>query len=305
MKLACAWALFIAAGSALAGAGALEPAELHANGATIAVSFDEGKPDLPREAWLKWIGDGASAVSTYYGRFPVKKVSVRVVPQAGRGVHTAMTYGYPKPLIRAMVGARATAAELAEDWMIAHEMVHLAFPSVGDDQHWIEEGIATYVEPIARVQAGQLGADEVWRQLIEGLPKGLPARGDQGLDYTHTWGRTYWGGALFCMLAEVRIRERTRNSKGLQDALRAIVARGGSIEADWPLEQALKVGDEGTGTTVLSELYASMRAAPYAVDLEALWKKLGVKLVGGKMAYDDTAPQAAIRRAITQVTPPG
>ena len=58
------------------------------------------------------------------------------------------------------------------------------------------------------------------------MPKGLPAAGDRGLDYTPTWGRTYWGGALFCLLADIDIRKRTSNRFGLQDALRAIVAAG-------------------------------------------------------------------------------
>src|SRR5260370_28547747 len=35
---------------------------------------------------------------------------------------------------------------------------HLAFPSVDEKHHWIEEGIATYVEPIARIPAGHLTA---------------------------------------------------------------------------------------------------------------------------------------------------
>ena len=45
--------------------------------------------------------------------------------------------------------------------MLTHEMVHLAFPSVDDKHHWIEEGIATYVEPIARIQAGNLKAEQM------------------------------------------------------------------------------------------------------------------------------------------------
>ena len=42
--------------------------------------------------------------------------------------------------------------------------------------------------------------------------------GGFGLDNTHTWGRTYWGGAMFCLLADVEIRRRTHNRRGLQDA---------------------------------------------------------------------------------------
>ena len=68
---------------------------------------------------------------------------------------------------------------------------------------------------------------------MDGLPKGLPAPGDRGLDNTHTWGRTYWGGALFCLVADVEIHHRTNNRYGLQDALRGIVRAGGNMEHDW------------------------------------------------------------------------
>ena len=150
---------------------------------------------------------------------------------------------------------------------MTHEMVHLAFPSVPDEHHWIEEGIATYVEPIARAQVGDLSPEIVWRELVDGLPKGLPAPGDRGLDNTHTWGRTYWGGALFCLMADIEIHRRTNNRYGLQDALRGIVRAGGNMEHDWPLARALKAGDEAIGVPVLTELYDRMKATPITPDL--------------------------------------
>ena len=42
------------------------------------------------------------------------------------------------------------------------------------------------------------------------MPKGLPQAGDQGLDNTGTWGREYWGGAMFCLLADIEIRKATK-----------------------------------------------------------------------------------------------
>jgi hypothetical protein len=196
------------------------------------------------------------------------------------------------------VGQLTTEDDLKSDWIMTHEMVHLAFPSVAEDHHWIEEGIATYVEPIARVQAGNLEPQSVWHDLAEDLPKGLPAPGDQGLDHTHTWGRTYWGGALFCTLADIEIRQRTSNRRGLQDALRAILAAGGSMETAWPLEQALKVGDEATGVPVLTELYERMKAHAVQSDLPELWSELGVEPLEGQ-TFNERAPLAAVRRAIT------
>src|SRR5271167_3541712 len=87
---------------------------------------------------------------------------------------------------------------------------------------------------------------------------------------------------------------------GLQDALRAILNAGGNVEVeDWPLERALKAGDEGVGVPVLTELYDRMKAAPADTDLSALWKKLGVQTSGKTVTFDNSAPWAEIRRAIT------
>jgi hypothetical protein len=134
------------------------------------------------------------------------------------------------------------------------------------------------------------------------MKQGLPKPGDRGLDRTPTWGRTYWGGAIFCLLADVEMRKATGNKVGLQQALRGILDAGGDHEKDWddwPIERILKVGDKATGTNVLSELYAKMRDTPYAPDLDALWRDLGVSLRDGQVTFDDSAPLAAIRRAIT------
>lgn len=186
---------------------------------------------------------------------------------------------------------------------MTHEMVHLAFPGVARKHHWIEEGLATYVEPIARARDGELSAEKVWGDMVRGMPQGLPQPGDQGLDFTRTWANTYWGGARFCLLADIEIRKRTGNKQGLEDALRAILKQGGTIEADWDLSRVLEIGDRATGVPVLRELYNKMSAIPQPTDLEKLWKDLGIDSSGGRILFDDTAPLASIRKAITQLVP--
>jgi predicted metalloprotease with PDZ domain len=167
-----------------------------------------------------------------------------------------------------------------------------------DAQSWIQEGIATYVEPIARVQTGQLSAEKVWGDLIKGLPQGLPKKGDRGLDHTPTWGRTYWGGALFCLLADIEIHQRTANRKGLQDALRAIANAGGTIETKSSLAYAFEIGDNATGVPVLSELYERMKAVPVNTNLHELWQQLGIEVRNGGVTFHEDAPLATVRRAI-------
>jgi hypothetical protein len=273
---------------------------LEIGGAKIEVTFGSEEFDLPRARLLSWIQNAAKAVAHYYGVFPVPHTRIRVNSSERRsGVFSGTTWGRTPPFTRIFVGRHTTERQLADDWMMTHELVHIAFPDVEEEHHWIEEGIATYVEPIARVQIGELTAQKIWSDMARDMPQGEPKALDQGLDHTHTWGRTYWGGALFCLAAEVRIRQASGNHKGLQDALRAIQKAGGTIDNSWPVDRAFELGDRATRTTVLTQLYAEMKDKPAPVDLEALWQQLGVRKSGEAVWLDDGAPLAGIRRAIT------
>lgn len=277
--------------------------KLAIGGATVQVDFTPGSFDLGENAILDHVRMAADAVATYYGRFPVARHRVLVVPVDGRaGVMQGTTWGnvggWPA-FTRVRIGQHTTASDLKDDWMLTHELTHGAFPSLPDDEHWMEEGLATYVEPIARVQAGELTAARIWHDMLRDMAKGEPQPGDEGLDKTHTWGRTYWGGAMFCLVADVSIRRETKNRKGLQDALRALVAAGLTIDQDRDITAALEVGDKATGTHVLTKLYGDWKDKPVRVDLDALWRELGVTLDGDGVRFDDAAPLAAVRKAIT------
>lgn len=276
----------------------LAPATLEIAGARIDIAFSDGRPSLTRDQILAWITESAQAVGNYYGCFPVPRLRIRMQIAEGKSVRFGTAFPGQVPRIRISLGKSAGPAALKRDWVMVHEMVHLAFPSVPDQHHWLEEGLATYVEPIARHGIRSLHQAAVWGQLVEGLPKGLPQVGDRGLDHTPTWGRTYWGGALFCTLADVEIRKQTKNQFGLQDALRAIVKASGGMRVSWPLAKALEIGDQATGVTVLQELYEQMKASPVEVDLDDLWQQLGVKVNGKQVSFHDEAPLAAVRKAI-------
>jgi len=268
-------------------------------GARIDVTIDAGKLDVPQAELMCWVKSAGESVAAYYRRFPVPRLTLRISSFEGVGVRHGQTFGRDGGLITISVGNKTPPAQLAEDWMLTHEMVHLAFPSVERSHHWMEEGLSTYVEPIARIRAGHWTARQMWMDLVRDLPMGLPEEGDKGLDNTHTWGRTYWGGALFCFVADVEIRRQTNNQKGLEDALRGILNAGGDIRADWTLEDALKAGDRAAGVDVLVKQYERMKGQPVNMDLAALWKQLGVESDGKTIHFREDAPLASIRRAIT------
>ncbi|MES2221493.1 MAG: hypothetical protein V4587_11065 [Acidobacteriota bacterium] len=253
---------------------------------------------------VRWIETAAAAVSKYYGKFPVTRARVLVVPVADKsGVLTGTSWGgvdgFPA-FTRMRVGQHTTGQVLAADWTMTHEFVHTALPSLSPDHHWLEEGIATYVEPIARAQLATLSPKQVWGGMVRDMWQGELHSGKTGLDQTDTWANTYWGGALFCLVADVSIREKTGNKEGLQDALRGILSAGGSISDSWPIRKVLEIGDQATGTSVLSDLYRKMGNARYTpVDLDLLWNRLGVRSDSGKIQFDNDAPWAHIRQAIT------
>jgi hypothetical protein len=272
-------------------------------GATLAIGFAPGTFAVGRARILEWIRRSATVVGSYYGRFPVSSARILVVPVAGAGVRTGQSFGYRGAATRVIVGSATTGAQLDEGWVLIHEMIHFAFPQVEDEHVWIQEGLSTYVESVARVQAGARNASDVWRELVKQMPQGLPQQGDAGLDHTHTWGRTYWGGAMFCLVADVEIRKRTHNKFGLQHALRAIVRAGGVTTADWPLDHAFEVGDTAVGTSVLEELHDELKDKPGTIDLNVLWRELGIRVAGKQIAFDDSAPLANIRKSIMREVP--
>ena len=104
---------------------------------------------------------------------------------------------------------------------------------------------------------------------------------------------------MFCLLADIEIRKATNNRLGLQDAMRGVLAAGGNHEQDWPIERILATADKAVGVDVLTRLHNEMGPKPVTPDLAALWRDLGLKRIGEDIEFDDAAPLAAIRKAIT------
>jgi hypothetical protein len=254
---------------------------------------------LPQQVIVDWIRRSADIVVNYYARFPTKQAYIGVRAAAGAGVKNgrALRHG---PTVNITMGLESTSNDLDTDWILIHELIHLAFPRVPDRHHWIEEGLAVYVESIVRANAGTLTPEQVWRGFVQGMPHGLPRAGDRGLDFTPTWGRTYWGGALFCLLADIDIRKASGGKMTLRDALRGIVNAGFDMtdEVD-SLSTMLTIADAATGTLALTTLYERMKDTPTAIDLPALWDQLGIHTQHQEIRFNDRAPLAALRAAIT------
>jgi hypothetical protein len=274
--------------------------ELRFGQSRLLVSFVPGEFRLSEQNFLDWVLRSARATATFFGRFPVTEVRISLEPDSGAYVGDGIAWASPDSRIRVAVGRNITASTLKGDSTLVHEMTHLGFPDLDEAHLWLHEGIATYVEAIARAEAGEISAAKVWAHFVEEMPQGLPERGDRGLNDTPNVDRRYWGGAMFCLMADVEIRRRTQNRFGLKHALRAVLEAGGTLKETWEIERVLDIADRAVGVPVLRELFPTWKEKSVAPDLDQLWTRLGVHSVSGGVRLVDTAPLAAIRRAITE-----
>jgi hypothetical protein len=267
----------------------------------LAISFVPTEFKLTEQDFIDWALRSARATATFFGRFPVRELRISIAAVGGDDVGGAIATADPKALIRIGVGRNTSARRLEADSTLVHEMAHLGFPDMDEVHLWLHEGIATYVETIARAQSREIGPAAAWAHFADILPHGLPESGDGGLYDTPSENRRYWGGAAFCLVADIEIRRRTNNRYGLKDALRAVLAAGGTLDKMWEVERAIEIADRAVGVAVLRELFPAWKDRSVAPDLDHLWTQLGVrKSDGGQVRLVDAAPLAAIRRAITE-----
>ncbi len=266
--------------------------------ANLRVAILSGELKVSTTDILTWIARSASAISKTFGGFPQREALIIIMPVPGDKVSFGMAVGNGGASVILFVGRHAGTTALAHDWILIHEFIHCAQPSLDSNDRWFKEGVATWLEPFIRARAGWIGEEDAWRGLLKGFPKGQPRSRDRGLANTHTWGRTYWGGTLFCLNAELEIRRRSNYQKGLEDALRGIKKAGGHISEHWTLERTLAAGDNAIGMSVLSTLYRKWANTPVRTDLAEIQETLGIHVRGRRLHFDPRAPEAVIRRRL-------
>ncbi len=251
---------------------------------------------LSDDVVANWVRREIDADAQWLGRPPDGRAVIFFAPGT-QDVTRGKTIGEGGASVLVRIGKNVTAENVLDDWVVAHELIHVGFPNVEPENTWFAEGLATYAEPIARVRAGLIGREKFWGDLLDGLPRGVP-KGKPLVGETD-FDRVYWGGALYFLLADLGVREKTNGARSLDDAIRAVVATGANGETTWPLARALDTCDAATGGHLFHDLYEKLALAPGAQDLPALFRRLGVSKQSGRVRFDDAAPLAKHRDAIT------
>jgi hypothetical protein len=309
--------------------GAFTALRVEATSGTVEVAILRG-PRAASDAQLaRWIGDTARALDHVFGRFPVRRAALVIVPRKDDEHSFGRTLPSGGPSIAIALGEHAGAFELERDWILAHEMFHLGVPSFWNEGVWLDEGLATYYEPIIRARANMMDTSAVWDAFAREMPRGLAHDGVSLAD-SHDRDRIYWGGAIFALRADIEIRKRTGGARSLDDGLRRALDLGGDATHVWSLSRYLRVLDEATGVPVLRSLYAEARGERPSTDCSPegragawtgmlvggascptierdefadLLRALGVHRTSGGVTLLDDAPLAHLRHDL--VTPSG
>ena len=297
--------------------GAIRRAQLAIPGSRARVELALLGPPLAMgdQGVAGFVVESASCVAGLFGRFPVD-ATVFVVPVRGsRSVVFGRVMSLAGASVALLVGDATPASSVHDEWVVVHELFHLGTPSFVGEGHWLEEGLATYYEPIARERAGWMTEAELWSHFVREMPRGLRATGDAPeLEERDDTDSTYWGGALFAFLADVNVRAASGGAHSLDDVIRAVLDREGDGTHASRVADFLRDGDAAATNHELTAAYGSWAVRGQNPDLDALWRKLGISRIADPRAGSersasreatvvlrDDAPWAAIRRGIAGV----
>ena len=282
--------------------GSLRPGQPKSD-AMLRVAILDGVSESARADLFDWVERTAQAQSNYWQGFTARQALLGLVPvthRRGVGYGRAVSGGGVTVMVE--VGSDVDRRRLFDDWVLTHELIHTGMPFIRRGGTWFMEGAATYVEPIIRARAGWKTEEEVWREWVDNMPKGVQAFSSS---MANARGQeNYWGGATFMLLADVGLRRATNGAKGLEDCLAGVLWSGLDGARRATLAEYAAACDRVTGTSVMSGLVERHFNNAQPVDLAALWKELGISLVAGRIALDDNAPSARWRKLIVPGTPP-
>jgi len=279
------------------------PLHVEVGSTQLEIAILEGELAVARADVERWLTGALRAASAMDGRFHRPQVHVAVVPvgPGSRPVAFGLVRRGGGPSVMLLVHENAGAEALAADWTAVHELSHLALPRMHREDRWIAEGFATYYQEVLRARAGLITPQEAWASLAAGFERGR-FRGRRptlwrDAERMADVGRIYWAGAAFVLDADVRFRQRGSSLDRWIGRFRP--SWQGSTDA-WRGLEVLGRIDRLFGQPLARPLairYGRMRTYP---DTDTLLRRLGVRSLGDRrVQFDDEAPLAAVRRAIT------
>ena len=294
--------------SASIAVGRFAERDVRAAGGVLHVATLGGMDSEQVEKMTRWMETVARANVTAYGRLPLDEIQVMLIrSDARRGAvgFGQSTRGQGQALA-IFVDPRRPFEELRDDWTAVHELAHAAHPSLGDAGSWLAEGLASYWQNVLRARAGLITPEEAWLKLDAGFGRGRTApEADKALhDVTadmHEHGnymRVYWAGAAYWLAVDLELRRTSGGALSVDAAMSKFRDCCLARMLPWTPQAFTAKLDELVGTDVFGKRWREFDAQRGFPDVDASFRALGIVKENGALRYDDSAPDAAVRRAI-------
>ena len=254
-----------------------------------------------------WIHTAVDAVAGLFGRFPSDQLAVMVQPAPGREPPVYFGMAMRAGGAHAILYPTNAAPDerLPGEWVAVHELMHLGMPWTPDDEPWLQEGFVTYYQEVLRARAGIFDERQAWQNIEEGFVRGRRRGGRRPLveesrtmGREHNYHRVYWAGAAMALRIDVALRAASGGRVSLDDVIRWWLAHRGGTVRPYPGLALLRDAERALGVPKASPIAEALLADRAFPDMRATYAALGIRVQDGRVALDDEAPQAALRRAI-------
>lgn len=276
-------------------------------GATLRIAVLGVTPKINTTAIIAWLRNAALGVTTAYGKFPVPNARLLVIPnaQGSEPVPWAFVQRGGGPSAQFLINHRLPSEELLADWTLFHELAHLLLPYISSQDAWLSEGMASYYQNVLRARRGVISSLDAWQRMHAGFERGRKSQiGTTLADATERmyrnagYMRVYWQGAAIALVADYRLRVRTRGRHSLDSALAGLAQCCLPSETAWRGRDVLQRLDEITDTTVFTELHDQYIRSEAFPDLSEIYVGLGLEVRNKEIHFIEGSPQAGLRDRI-------
>ena len=298
--------------------GHFEEARIELPGGTLRVAMLIND-DSQRQKLAGWMRRVGQALLTAYGRLPIADTQVWLVSIDNLSI-PARFFAFLHPgavldgesargqgnALHLDIDPTRPEGEFLEDWTAVHELSHLLHPYLGDRGSWLGEGLATYYQNVLRARAGLLTPRQAWQRLASGFQRGQSGPYAESLEQaaadmsqSHAFLRVYWSGAAYWLIVDAELRRLSRGKQSLDTALSRFGDCCLPAYREWKPEDFVAKLDAVAGVKIFTQHYREFARMKRFPDWQESFARLGVEASEDFVTFDEGAPDAWIRAAIT------
>lgn len=276
----------------------------------------EGAREASDAGLDRWLAAAVDCVAQPWGgRFPIPRAQVVVVPSGPSRDPVDFGHAYQSGGAAVVLDLSSTArdSDLPLEWILVHELLHLAMPWIVGEDAWLGEGFVTYYQEVLRARAGAFGDAGPWQALEEGFQRGLSqpstrtlAEDSRDMHARHAYYRVYWSGAALALRMDVMLQRAQRGVArlALDDVLRLWSTPAFRARRGWRALDLLAETERALGVGGLVDPARAALAASAFPATEDVYAHLGLLRAGsGRLAVQPGLAAQSLRQRIGSGAP--